>query len=393
MNRRILICLPALALLILTVLASCASGINSSKDYDREKALIRMVEKNDPKATETLVAALHDPSSSVRGRASDLLLMEMDWVPSSTEEKIAFWIASMDRGWNRSYYDTSPADSLIKIGSPAVPELIDHLPRSWAVSILGEIGEPRAVEPLLVQLERSLRASNYDSQGQVSRRNYIIEALGKLEDPRAVESLVKALTTEEGEWARRRAAESLAMIDDPRVVPALLTAMSDRSPMVREEAASQLYQLDWRPEAFEVAEALGTIEGYEEFLESNPDGIFSREALERITALEDELPVVTFQGVSVCGLAKVEITIEFVPERQFIKRFQLHDSCSDGSTHSQLTADSRITVGGDGTFEWRTVVGHISADAAVGTQEVDFSLMCSDQKVSPCTEWEAKRVK
>ena len=79
---------------------------------------------------------------------------------------------------------------LTKLGNIAIPFLIEalespnYLLRVSAIDILGEIGNPSALEPLIAALSRS----------DTRMRLHIIEALGRMQDIRAVEVIVQLLS-------------------------------------------------------------------------------------------------------------------------------------------------------------------------------------------------------
>jgi HEAT repeat protein len=85
----------------------------------------------------------------------------------------------------------------------------------WAAEALGEIGDARAVEPLIVALK----------EGYTDVRRGAAEALCKIGAP-AVEPLIAALKGTNG-TVRRDAAESLGKIGDTRAVEPLIAALKD----------------------------------------------------------------------------------------------------------------------------------------------------------------------
>ena len=86
--------------------------------------------------------------------------------------------------------------------------------RKDAAQSLGEIGDPRAVQPLIVALKERF-------VGTVSAT-----ALGKIGDPRAVAPLISVLEDKDPEF-RVAAAQALGRIRDPRVVDPLIYALQD----------------------------------------------------------------------------------------------------------------------------------------------------------------------
>lgn len=150
-------------------------------------------EIGDPSTVPTLVAALDDPDAEVRRHA---------------------------------------VRALIRFGSEAVPPLVSSLsgasPRgaAGAVRALGDIGDLRAVEPLLALAAGPLRQE-------------VFPALGKLKDPRAEAALVAGLS--DPEWrTRMNAAMALGHLGGPGAVPALRVTLEDEVAVVREWSARSL---------------------------------------------------------------------------------------------------------------------------------------------------------
>jgi HEAT repeat protein len=135
--------------------------------------------------------------------------------------------------------------------------------RQAAARALGEIKDPRAVEPLSAALKDE----------RFSVRQAAAEALGKIKDPRAVEPLSAALKDAEGR-VRLAAAEALGKIKDPRAVEPLIAALTDKNSDVRAAATEALVKIgapavetliaalkdaEWRGVRQAAAEALGAI--------------------------------------------------------------------------------------------------------------------------------------
>lgn len=90
-----------------------------------------------------------------------------------------------------------------------------------AASALGQIGDSRAVKPLIAAL---------DDQQEVIEMAAL--ALGEMGDPRAVESLTETLNHENWE-IRGSAAKALGKIGDERAVDPLTRLLDDRNESVR----------------------------------------------------------------------------------------------------------------------------------------------------------------
>lgn len=125
---------------------------------------------------EILQKALRDERKHVRSRAAQSLEKHHRWQPVNNETRAAYWVEK--REWEKCE----------EIGSPSVPALIlalkdsDRFARSMAASILGRLKDPRAVEPLIAELE-----------GDLDTGAAVAQALGKIGDARAVEPLIHKL--------------------------------------------------------------------------------------------------------------------------------------------------------------------------------------------------------
>jgi HEAT repeat protein len=125
--------------------------------------------------------------------------------------------------------------ALVKIGAPSVLPLCELLQegnagiRDRAADALGQIGDPRAVQPLYEALsDRRLWNSRYKAG----------EALGKI-GPAAVEPLCEALQ-DPRPGVRCVATATLGKIGDPRAIRALCAALWDEHWPVRSLAAAAL---------------------------------------------------------------------------------------------------------------------------------------------------------
>ena len=80
-------------------------------------------------------------------------------------------------------------DALVKLGAPAVDPLIQILKKDGfnhtIVDILGQIGDRRAVEPLVALLEQG--------KPPINDQPYVADALGRIGDYRAVPAMIQAL--------------------------------------------------------------------------------------------------------------------------------------------------------------------------------------------------------
>lgn len=157
-------------------------------------------------------------------------------------------------------------ETLIKIGAAAVPHLIAALEDSaWggqtgAVYCLGEIGDPRALQPLVAllrhddyNLRRDLIAALYKfgaaavdpllralESSDANWRAGAALALAPLGDARAVAPLSALLRDDDHGRVRTAAAAALGRLGDSSVIEPLTAALADSEPAVREAAVRAL---------------------------------------------------------------------------------------------------------------------------------------------------------
>ena len=149
------------------------------------------------------------------------------------------------------------ASALGKLGRPEAEEaLISALNSNTNLSImcaiieaLGQIGDTRAVEPLIAFLNHK----------EAKIRECTAASLGKLRDTRAVESLIAALNDEQ-ERVRWYAADSLGKIGDPVCVDSLIKLLSDTNARVRESAVTALGQIGNQQAIESVVKALQDVD-------------------------------------------------------------------------------------------------------------------------------------
>jgi HEAT repeat protein len=122
--------------------------------------------------------------------------------------------------------------ALIKLNQSAVEPLIAYLATAppqggaGAIRALGDIADPRALGPLLAQVEGV-------------NREEVFLALGKLKDPRAEGALLKGLT--DLDWkARMKAAMALGPVGSTAAVVPLQKTLEDDVHVVREWSARSL---------------------------------------------------------------------------------------------------------------------------------------------------------
>jgi HEAT repeat protein len=257
--------------------------IAALRDEDREvraAAAWAFAHVGDARAVEPLIAALGDEHSGVRrsaafalGRIGDTRAVEPLVAVLPLENAASALIAIGDPQAVPSLLDAlsfhrGAARELSRLGAAGVEPLIaaltspDKAVRELAAETLGDIGDRRAVEPLVAALlDRNIDVS--------------AAACGALESlhwqPEDVETSV-AYWVARGEWAKcvesgtaaidrlivalqtgptqvqLKAAESLAQIGDPRGIEALGAALRDYDKYVRKDAVTLLDTLGWQPD-------------------------------------------------------------------------------------------------------------------------------------------------
>jgi HEAT repeat protein len=122
--------------------------------------------------------------------------------------------------------------ALIRLNRLAVPLLLDYLPTAsprgelGAVRALGDIGDLRALEPLLARVNGPARQD-------------VFIAFGKLKDPRAEAALIAGLA--DADWrTRMNAAMALGPLAGAQAQAALEKTLEDEVMVVREWSARSL---------------------------------------------------------------------------------------------------------------------------------------------------------
>lgn len=140
--------------------------------------------------------------------------------------------------------------------------------RGAAADALGDLGDPRAIEPLRYL---SFMDDHHGVRVRATR------ALGNIHDPRAREPLIAALDSDSPEAGV--AAEVLGRLADAHAIESLIRALQWESPGVRESALAALVEIGGP-----AVEALTDVEAY---LDTDPywEGAFDREQKAREAAL------------------------------------------------------------------------------------------------------------
>ena len=238
--------------------AACAveplfAALKDSHEGVRRAAAEALGRIGDARAVEPLISMLNaedkkDGDKHARRAAADALT-KIGWRPGKDQVSVAYWGAK-EQWWE-----------CIGIGAPAVDPLIDALRGGSAVaaSALGQIGDARAVEPLIAALV---------DERQTVRAEAAAEALGRIGDARAIEPLIAVVKRAssavdsarfrasythdnhpliEAEQCETRmskeATSALVRIADARAVEPLTSMLMDGKWSVRHFAAMTLVEL------------------------------------------------------------------------------------------------------------------------------------------------------
>jgi HEAT repeat protein len=155
-----------------------SSGSDMARTQIRNAATWALGDIGDPRAVEPLVGLLAADEDTVRWSAAEAL-SQLGWQPSQDSSGAAFWAAKGE--WVKC----------VDLGSASLPPLIQILgdthiypssKRGEAAKALGDIGDPRAFEPLVLALDGITFVE-------------AARALGKIGDPRALGPLKARMRT------------------------------------------------------------------------------------------------------------------------------------------------------------------------------------------------------
>lgn len=207
--------------------ADALLAVRDADPQNRRLAIQALVALNEPRAIQPLTQSGNLSPDLVRATADALL----DLGPRA--------IPALLPALNTPQPPQAAIDVLAAMGEPAVEPLLQATRegpdpiRSAAARALARIGEP-ALGPLIEELGRSLG---------LSRRNEMAaRALGQMGDPRAVEPLGQALRTADrtNRLFRRELIAALGQIGSDQALPAFRLALRDEDPDLRQAAVRAL---------------------------------------------------------------------------------------------------------------------------------------------------------
>lgn len=210
-------------------------ALKDPKDEVRIAACLALGQFKDPSTFDAITnVLLDDPKIEVRQAAAKAL--------GNTEQSAALpylMEALHDSYWwyEREYAAVDLLQAIEEMGSAAVDPLIKVLGekegtvRKFAATLLGKLGDPRAIEPLGMTL--------YDLHHDVGRAS--AESLSKFGAP-ALDVLIEALSHPEM-WIRIHSIIALGKIRDPRVALVLLEMLNDPEREVKKQVIAVLGEL------------------------------------------------------------------------------------------------------------------------------------------------------
>ena len=191
----------------------------------------------DTRAVVPLLDALHDPDADMQYAAATGLSLLKD--PRAVEPLLAQVKNGADAGARRQAIDVLGSLHDLRAVEPLIAAVHDPDPNlgNRAIAALGELRDRRAVEPLLAIVKSRPHGIYYQGLQMVwqfggSRNNkseqaqLAVTALGKIGDPRAIDVLLQLLTENENGAGYQGGPiwEVLSAFADHRVIDALLSA-------------------------------------------------------------------------------------------------------------------------------------------------------------------------
>lgn len=204
----------------LDVVATLVRDVREAASWsDRDHAARLLGDIGAPAAIPALASALRDPhedEASVKKTAAEALARVGG--PDAIDLLIAELVRSDDQATQLV------ADALVDSGPAATEPLLAVLAdskrgtgRVWAARILGQIGDPRAVDALVARL--------HDRHEPL--RSAVAEALGRIADARATRALSQAALRDPVPQVRAHAAAALAPVAGAHALDILIAALAD----------------------------------------------------------------------------------------------------------------------------------------------------------------------
>jgi len=231
------------------------------------ECIINLKEVNNKESIESFVhflcveENLNQLIEVILGRDDNLLPRFLREIEIMAGESAEHLIKSLQESLNIALTKTSPPSMnrvdisylLAKIGdAKGMAVLIQELHSVWgftaytAAEALAGLGDLRAVEPLISVLTTRFKCKHFRDEGYDNSLPHVAGILGELGDLRAFQPLIDALSDEEYEGLRCKAAYGLGELGDDRAIPYLQKALKDESKSVRNAAREAIERLKSR---------------------------------------------------------------------------------------------------------------------------------------------------
>ena len=214
-------------------IANALERIHGPRAEDRRAAVEALAASGEP-AIEPIIAACRGFDEDFRETGGKALFA----IGQPGVEALVEVALDTKSGGYEVGFQAAAQTALVNAGAPIVPALLTGLqgegpygpPR--AARLLGQVGDKRAVEPLIA----ALRGGKGDVSREIALHEAAAQALGAIGDPRAVEPLAAALQA----GGVSEIAVALGEIGDSRAVPSLIAALETKGFFVMTDAARAL---------------------------------------------------------------------------------------------------------------------------------------------------------
>ena len=189
-----------------------------------------------------MVPYLDDDDDEISRAARQTLGRGVPYLPGPESLDFETWLPAISDALGSDDERTSRTarERVQELGPQMFDKLVGMLPltsehRFAATRVLGNLGDKRALEPLLDRLAQSDR---YETGAE--------DALGLLGDPRAVDALIGRLSAPYSD-PRKQAVVALRRLGETKAIEPLLECLTDEDWFVRQAVVDALDTLGWSP--------------------------------------------------------------------------------------------------------------------------------------------------
>jgi HEAT repeat protein len=216
---------------------------NKMKRSIQRSASRQSQDRDNKKNINQLITSLFDRTFDGRNRSAEILgKMDIQDPAQLSEMGRAAESAIEEWGMNQKKFKVMSPSALGKLRAVSLPFLLEAISRenitmkAMAITALGEAGDKRAVEPLLIAL---------NDRNAYIRRSAVL-SLRKLNDSAAIKPLISMLNDEDRD-VKNAAASVLNTMEKPSLDP-FLEALKDRDSFVRKSIAYILIYVECNEE-------------------------------------------------------------------------------------------------------------------------------------------------